>query len=369
MRILLVAVGFWLGGCSPAGDTTVDKDKTAELVAQIRDLKTSELNRMRYLNAWLATSMSLIATRAPTSANDSLQLLEGSCGNKANVFADVAKALGYETRRISFFSVPIQLGHTAIEVMIEDEWIFFDPFIGVYFTDLENRPLSIAAARKFYPEIKIQRADIDLFRGVWSKQQKFAYQNHASNTIQNPRLYEDIIDIKRTYFASSTSGGEVQSHYFTDIPISVSIDTEIQLGDVDDSGVDLASGLNPDLRLQGKHLYLPMLERIGQYGATYAGRKFAFDSEEPLRGQLELHTVALSLEDLDKLRIDIDHLNGDYSVRHNEIKVDVHDNKVTLSFTILPPTSYLRLWSENSSIYVDAYRIKAFALSSELVLH
>lgn len=85
------------------------------------------------------------------------------CGGSSIVLQLAARRLGYATRGVGFFGVPIQLGHTAVEVYWDDGWHFLDPSFGAFFTDdgtlggeildIESvlRHRDVAAANAFYP--------------------------------------------------------------------------------------------------------------------------------------------------------------------------------------------------------------------------
>ena len=62
---------------------------------------------------------------------------------------------GQHFRNVSFTNVPFQVGHTAIEVFVDGQWVFFDPTYGIYFTDLNNNPISYLQAKKQFPEIQV----------------------------------------------------------------------------------------------------------------------------------------------------------------------------------------------------------------------
>jgi len=83
-----------------------------------------------------------------------LQSMKGSCGDRDDLFQLIARCLGFESSRVNFFSIPIQLGHLATEVIVNGHHQFYDSSFGLFFnaSDDDNlSPLSIDTARKNFP--------------------------------------------------------------------------------------------------------------------------------------------------------------------------------------------------------------------------
>lgn len=94
------------------------------------------------------------------------------CRTRTDVLAMYAsQVLGYEFgyvgfdhpdyRPVSFFNTPVQGNHSAIEIRIDGNWVFFDPSFGVYFEDASGQPLGYMQARWLFPNITVVQLDTD----------------------------------------------------------------------------------------------------------------------------------------------------------------------------------------------------------------
>ncbi len=67
--------------------------------------------------------------------NKLFQTCETTCFGYAYVLRGLLENLGYQTRFVHLHNIPQQGNHTAMEVLIDEKWRFFDPTFGVYFTN------------------------------------------------------------------------------------------------------------------------------------------------------------------------------------------------------------------------------------------
>jgi Ca2+-binding RTX toxin-like protein len=107
------------------------------------------LKVMKGILAWAGTSYSPFGAADPEHAwNDNINITYGSCGWRWILMSTVLKHAGIETRRVSFFDVPVQDGHVAGEVKVAGKWILVDPTTGMYFQDKYGRLLSAGEVRE-----------------------------------------------------------------------------------------------------------------------------------------------------------------------------------------------------------------------------
>lgn len=61
---------------------------------------------------------------------------EAECAGHVYFYRGLAAAVGLNTRLVNFYTIPAQLDHTAVEVLLDDgRWGFVDPTYGAIFTD------------------------------------------------------------------------------------------------------------------------------------------------------------------------------------------------------------------------------------------
>lgn len=128
-------------------------------VAADADPKTRMLHLTWHIHAHFTSG-----TPVPSySTRRALEQRTAECGGSSIILQMAARRLGFATRGVGFFGVPIQSAHTAVEVYWGDGWHYLDPSFGAFFTDdgtLEGQVLDIetvlrhrdvAAANAFYP--------------------------------------------------------------------------------------------------------------------------------------------------------------------------------------------------------------------------
>jgi Ca2+-binding RTX toxin-like protein len=102
----------------------------------------------------------------PKSAQEVPELLNASCGWRDVLLKSLFSEIGIESRRVNFYDVPFQGGHTATELKINGKWIFFDSTFGLYFESLDGKSLlSIADARANWPNVVIKQSTLTGWQG------------------------------------------------------------------------------------------------------------------------------------------------------------------------------------------------------------
>lgn len=92
--------------------------------------------------------------------------LNASCGWRDVLMKGLFAEIGIEGRRVNFYDVPYQGGHTATELKIGGKWMFFDATFGVYFTAKgSNVPLSIAEVFQQWPNVDVMQSTLDGWQG------------------------------------------------------------------------------------------------------------------------------------------------------------------------------------------------------------
>ena len=106
--------------------------------------------------------------RDPQDANDVPDVLNASCGWRDVLLKDLFSQIGIEGRRVNFYDVPYQGGHTATELKIGGKWMFFDATFGIYFTAKgSDVPLSIAETFQLWPQVEVRQSTLEGWQGAF----------------------------------------------------------------------------------------------------------------------------------------------------------------------------------------------------------
>jgi hypothetical protein len=277
------------------------------------------VDRAKALNAWIFSSI------APTDGIDPSRILTemmGQCADRDVIFSNVMEGLGTPSRRVSFFNVPVQLGHTATEFFIENRWRFFDSTAGLFFTKKGSaEPIGIAEARSLYPDIDVWQADRDYWTGAWQRLESVAYRKLTSNYIVKKGAPSEVaIDVERTYFASNMAGAPEEPVFFSTIALNSRTKPKVVLGDKDGSASDLVEADGP--------LYAPLLERIGRYDHLLTGTRFVFRTGEVRTAKV----VVTYLSDSSAILADLDHSSRAFSFDETAIGSSIEGRTVEYVF-------------------------------------
>ena len=106
-----------------------------------------------------------------------------NAGERTNLMQHFARFLNLQSRIVNFYNVPVQVGHTAIEIFIDDEWRFFDPSFGIYFTLVNsNIPIALSTARELYPNVLVKKFTGSLrYKALFDLKKHFVYETLKLN--------------------------------------------------------------------------------------------------------------------------------------------------------------------------------------------
>lgn len=137
-----------------------------DIAQYVRDHADDPLAITKTMTAWIYTSRFPFGdpTGQGRKANlHTIQDLEttlfGACGFMRELLEEFLLEAGIQTRRVNFWDVAIQGGHTALEAKIGGKWMFFDPTLGLYFESKSGGdPLSIEEVRAQWPDVMAKSA-------------------------------------------------------------------------------------------------------------------------------------------------------------------------------------------------------------------
>lgn len=324
--------------------------KIEHLKKEVENVASSDLDRVKKLNAWIAISLGSVGEISPKDMEQSLDMMAGYCGHRDQLLVHVADQFNLKARRVSFFNIPMQLGHTATEVFIDNEWMFFDSSFGIYFTKKnDNRPIGLSIARSLYPAIDVHMVTQPLHRGKWALMEGIEYRKLNEKILNNPSDGLPMAVLERTYFASDVAGVNEENIYFSRLLIDLETHTEGKIGEADDSAMDLASGAY--LQLNGATQYSPLLERIGEYGDIRVGREFVFSTSSDRYVRLSIKTLSSTGTPL----VDLDHWSGAHDFQSNSVIKSVVDSEMKMEFYVKSPATSLKVWYANGHSEIDSY--------------
>lgn len=291
------------------------------------------------------------------TADDVLKSPFADCGMKEFLFQHIMNAGGLKTRRVGLENVPIQVGHSCTEVLIDSVWRFVDASFGVYFSAAgSQRPLSLAEARKRFPDIEIRVGADPLFLGQPEGGYSLGWVKTDANIVIDPTDGMDVAHILETYILSRLLCAEEIKRETVTVPVDLREDASVFLGlKPDGSGTNLA---NIAKTRWGQ--FLPgLLFRLGDFEHGNVEHAFVILTDEPVRV-----SVGLELNENGSTRGPIfvtsePSISPEFTPRYNEggvgwqrRKVDVSgittDWRITAEMEILPPFTTVRFmtpWS------------------------
>ncbi|HEY7383492.1 MAG TPA: hypothetical protein VH743_07460 [Beijerinckiaceae bacterium] len=141
----------------------------AELVAYCKAHKSDAVALAKALTAWgWASLLPGGMGTTPTSAQQVPSVLNASCGWRDVLMKALFAEIGIEGRRVNFYDVPYQGGHTATELKIGGKWMFFDATFGIYFEPKGGgAPLSIAQVREQWPAVQMMQSSLPGWQGTF----------------------------------------------------------------------------------------------------------------------------------------------------------------------------------------------------------
>lgn len=169
------------------------------------------INAAKVLTAWQWASLLPGGHGTPpTVPQDVPTVLNASCGWREWFTAVLFDEIGIRERQVNFYDVPFQGGHTALELYINNEWMFFDPTFGIYFESTKGgTPLSIEEARAGWPNVVVKQCSLEGWQGAFVN----PYSINATTvfkTVTDPFLY-----MPESFSGSpKVVGGELWSLYF-----------------------------------------------------------------------------------------------------------------------------------------------------------
>lgn len=356
----MLAIGVFALPSALKADASISKTSTpliSRLTQETRASATKDSERLTNLMAWIAESIGIHASgQNLQSAEDVLRTMKGECGHREWIMSTVAHNLGLQTRRIAFFNIPVQLGHTAIEVKIDKTWRFYDPSTGIYFSRIgQTAPIGIAEARRFYPDITIWQTKDKLFQKHWADINKREFQVISPTILMHPIDRIPMLDIERTYFASAMSGAPEVPIVFSGASVFLDETPSGWIGKIDGSGVDIAQG---QTTINQKAYYTPMMERIGNYDGFITGRRFRFHASKPTW----VTFTTFSTNEMQSLLLDIDPASPIYDAAATALSAIYDRHRLQVRFLVSPPYTVYYAWLRGErSLEIDAY-----AWSSEL---
>jgi hypothetical protein len=336
----------------------VDVEKGTRLDVLQRELRAETRDRMEMallLNAWVYGSIGANgAARNDPFAEETLRVLHGACGHRSLLVRSVFEGNDAQVRRVSFFDIPVQVGHAAPELFIDGAWRFFDPTFGLFFSTEEapSVPLSIDEARARYPHIQIMRADVEAWQQerlsmsdlLTSLNAGSLYTviplNEATNTLHP----EVPVDVVQTYFSSKMARYEKTDHFQQPIFVDLSRSEKGNLGTVDKSFADLSSAFH---ETSYGSFYHPFLSFIGTYqpgAGPNVSHRFSFLADEPRKVTLTITFVEeMPPEMRDYFVSQIDHAGAVYSFDETRIGLSWSDRALQLEALVFPPASQIEL--------------------------
>lgn len=136
---------------------------------------------------------------SPPDINDLFKNCKTACGGFSYVLRAMLEATGARTRYVNLLNIPQQGNHTGVEVRIDDDWAYFDPTFGAYFTEngtVDGRVLGLSeiasSTQKINLEDKVLQASntrMDVINSPLETLYAETFQ-HAYMDLQNYQLPE-----------------------------------------------------------------------------------------------------------------------------------------------------------------------------------
>lgn len=306
-------------------------------VLEVKQLSLTQAKTVSLVNSWIFSSIA----PGSTEGRHPLVSLQGECGDREFAFSRIAMGLGIPTRRISFFTVPIQLSHVGVEAFHNGKWRFFDPTAGLYFSYAgDSEPIGIAEARAAYPSITVWKSDREPWTGVRQALSDEPYEIISNNILIIKGA--PVIDVERTYFASEMTGASEENILFNSVSLSSANEPRTSIGFINGSPADVAA----------TSIYGPLREYLGRVGNTATGMRFWFRTNETRRARIIVRLVSKK----GRILADLNHRKVIYGLDETLIQRDETETAMTLTFPVFAPASSLSLWGlgKNGAV-IDAY--------------
>jgi hypothetical protein len=398
----LISIAILLISCGSSDTEEGQKNRMSEQKSSLIEtlaasLATNDLHEMEktlVLTAWVYAS---ISARGLTRENDfscergefciseeTLTLMDGSCGYRDILMQDVLGMLRLNTRRVSFYGVPIQIGHTATEVFIDGKWHFIDSTFGIFFSKPENpyEPISLEEARHLYPDINIMHAQAAGWQGAWNAMPELKdllikgvlYSPRSAGAVKYPGRPDRIVaDIEQTYFYSDMYIIEGENNIFL-LPVYIDLRDQSagNFGNTDSSIKDL---IGHSHTTSFGEVYHPLMFLFGDYQGANVGHQFMFLSDMNQQVSLTFTFIEPIDEEYRKYFVgQIEHSTLDYTYDKHQITFDWLDNKLIVSFNIIPPATSIeinlgRAFGQSHYFHLDAIAWTGHPSSTMITVH
>jgi hypothetical protein len=359
IRLLVVAVVFaavnWthFHAGQPAIQPTAHQNLPLidRLAQQIMSRSSDQLEAAKTLNSWIFQSLSHPAVSTNNKGPlDSLERLEGFCGDRDLIFAAVAQRMGIKARRVNFFSIPYQIAHTATEVEIAKKWYFFDSSFGVYLSDPGDpkTPLSISEARQKYPNVALMRVPGPAWVGKWLSVE--ALSDYKSTSLGKPILHPQtklypVLDPLVSYLRANVTFDSPSDVYVEDVFIALEKMPDGKIGKTDGNHIDLARAYHDT---GGGASYLPFIHVIGAYSIATGPRvehKYLLLANKKTNVDLKIKFVSPIPMDLRRhfvFRLQHSAASG-YERSNYSLKENWDKSSVSISVRAVPPVSIVQI--------------------------
>lgn len=160
---------------------------------------------------YLAWEHCVVGDDTPDDLNDLYAHCVTTCGGITYVAEGFAEAMGLRTRRANLYNIPQQGNHTALEILVNGRWSFFDPTFGAFFTEngeADDRALGLWEVAKATDieshVVQATREGVDkaLSTAIWS------------GVFDHP-----FMDLRNYQIAETITQGDPEEVLFLNIPI------------------------------------------------------------------------------------------------------------------------------------------------------
>lgn len=343
----------------------------------------SPLDQLKLINAWLYFSLKIHDPKNNKNLIEGMtKELTGSCGPRDIFIRNFFKNSPIQHRQVNFYGLPGgMVGHSATEVLIDNEWRFVDATFGLYFASPDNPeiPLSLDSARARYPDILTMRVKGNGWKGEWEATDKLSkslkegslYEQAESLDIFYPNLPEILAgNVEQTYITSISA--KISPEEVLSIPISISIKSapQGQIGKLNQSLSDLTPFSQ---EIGNSKVYTPYCYKLGLFSpeGPIIDKKFNFFTEKVATLNLTLHFVK---------KIPVNHRKYFLSqIISDDVKKVPYfssqdhqwaENALTLRTKIYPPSTRVKIllsrdFAKEHSYNIDAITWETFPQGSQ----
>ncbi len=228
----------------------------------------SQTDLAKRTTAWVFASINAGLVDWPmTDLANTLKRKQGDCSHRVFVLRDLMAKAGIRTRNVMFYGVPIQLGHTAVEIFADGRWQFFDPTIGAYFATPEEpgKPLSLEQARNLYPKVQMMTADVKPWQQADADIGVPSYSATKQGVLFDPHHPGvPILDVEKTFFGPHYSIAGQRKRYTGLVDVDLDRKASGEIGRKDGKVSELTAPLH---LITGNRIYNPFLFIFGYYHA------------------------------------------------------------------------------------------------------